>query len=184
MTVRKILACCFCLFWCSTHLPAQKRSTGKATYYSDKLHGRRMSNGDAYHRDSMTCAHKNYPLGTLLKVRNPINDKEVVVKVTDRGPFSRRFIIDLSKAAAHELGFIQQGFCQVEITRVTPNEVPLRPENDDEMSELHLEYQDLSSYPEPIWKQQAILQEKKPLTTPIRSLNDENALSSMKLADN
>ena len=88
-----------------------------------------MSNGEKYHRDSMTCAHMHYPFGTMLRVRNPINGKEVIVKVTDRGPFSKRYIIDLSKAAARELGFIRQGFCQVEITRLRPNRIPFRPED-------------------------------------------------------
>ena len=103
MALKNIFACCFCLVCGVTTVPAQKQLTGKATYYSDKLHGRKMSNGERYHRDSMTCAHKKYPFGTLLKVRNPLNGKEVVVRVTDRGPFSKRYVIDLSKAAAREL---------------------------------------------------------------------------------
>lgn len=90
MALKNIFACCFCLVCGVTTVPAQKQLTGKATYYSDKLHGRKMSNGERYHRDSMTCAHKKYPFGTLLKVRNPLNGKEVVVRVTDRGPFSKR----------------------------------------------------------------------------------------------
>ena len=55
---------------------------GNASYYSDKLHGRRMANGQPYHRDSMTCAHLKFPFGTLLKVRNPINNRTVIVRVT------------------------------------------------------------------------------------------------------
>lgn len=73
---------------------AHAQETGKATYYSHRLHGARMSDGTKYHRDSMTCAHKTYPLGTTLKVKNLMNDKEVYVKVTDRGPFGRSRIID------------------------------------------------------------------------------------------
>ena len=126
MALKNIFACCFCLVCGVTTVPAQKQLTGKATYYSDKLHGRKMSNGERYHRDSMTCAHKKYPFGTLLKVRNPLNGKEVVVRVTDRGPFSKRYVIDLSKAAARELGFIRKGFCQVEITRIHPQPYPIQ----------------------------------------------------------
>ena len=133
MALKNIFACCFCLVCGVTTVPAQKQLTGKATYYSDKLHGRKMSNGERYHRDSMTCAHKKYPFGTLLKVRNPLNGKEVVVRVTDRGPFSKRYVIDLSKAAARELGFIRKGFCQVEITRIHPNRIPFRPEDAEEI---------------------------------------------------
>ena len=151
------------------HLAAQKQVTGRASYYSDKLHGRTMSNGDPYHRDSMTCAHMHYPFGTLLKVRNPINGKEVVVKVTDRGPFSKRYIIDLSRVAARELGFIRQGFCQVEITRLRPNLVPYRPEDAEEIPELHLEYQDIALYPVPAWQQDTLMQ-KKPAPLKIKKV--------------
>lgn len=99
---------------------------GNASYYSNKLHGRRMSNGDPYHRDSMTCAHLKYPLGTYLCVRNPKNGKEVVVKVTDRGPHTKRFAIDLSLAAARELDIIHKGFTMVEITPCPEDKVPYR----------------------------------------------------------
>lgn len=109
------------------------------------------------------------PFGTLLKVRNPLNGKEVVVRVTDRGPFSKRYVIDLSKAAARELGFIRKGFCQVEITRIHPNRIPFRPEDAEEIPELHLEYQDIVTYPVPIW-QQDTLQDKKPQPTRIKKL--------------
>ena len=63
MALKKFFACCFCLVCGITTVPAQKQLTGKASYYSDKLHGRKMSNGERYHRDSMTCAHKKYPFG-------------------------------------------------------------------------------------------------------------------------
>ncbi|MGN0234199.1 MAG: septal ring lytic transglycosylase RlpA family protein [Bacteroidaceae bacterium] len=116
-------------FFCSTHLAyAQEADKGKASFYSDKLHGRIMSNGEPYHRDSMTCAHLKYPLGTMLKVRNTRNGKEVVVEVTDRGPHVKRYMIDLSYAAAKELDFINSGFCLVEVTPWPKDEVPYRVE--------------------------------------------------------
>ena len=171
MALKKLFACCFCLLCGATTVPAQKNQTGKASYYSDKLHGRRMSNGERYHRDSMTCAHLKYPFGTLLKVRNPLNDKEVIVRVTDRGPFSSRYVIDLSKAAARELGFIRKGFCQVEITPIHPNRIPFRAEDKEEIPELHLEYQDIVTYPVPAWQQDSVgLANKKPHPTPIKGL--------------
>jgi rare lipoprotein A len=64
----------------------------------------------------MTCAHRTYPLGTLLRVKNPQNGKYVIVKVTDRGPYSRRLMIDLSYRAAKELDIIRKGIAAVEIT--------------------------------------------------------------------
>ena len=80
-----------------------------ASYYSNRMHGRRMSNGEKYHRDSMTCAHAKYALGTLLRVTNVKNGKSVVVRVTDRCVRHARRIIDLSMAAAKQLGLVAAG---------------------------------------------------------------------------
>ena len=114
MALKNIFACCFCLVCGVTTVPAQKQLTGKATYYSDKLHGRKMSNGERYHRDSMTCAHKKYPFGTLLKVRNPLNGKEVVVRVTDRGVriHPERFLPSGNHADTSQPYPIQTGRCR------------------------------------------------------------------------
>ena len=94
------------------------QNKGKASYYGNKFHGRRTSDGSRYHKDSLTCAHRTLPFGTLLKVRNQKNGREVVVKVTDRGPFGPGRIVDLSMAAAREIGMVQQGVVPVEVTRV------------------------------------------------------------------
>ena len=97
--------------------------TGKASFYGNKFHGRKTSSGERYHRDSLTCAHKTLPFGTLLKVRNLKNGREVVVKVTDRGPFVKGRIVDLSMAAARQLDMLSSGVANVEATfvkRVTP----------------------------------------------------------------
>ncbi|MBP5196501.1 MAG: septal ring lytic transglycosylase RlpA family protein [Bacteroidaceae bacterium] len=88
---------------------------GKASYYADKFHGRRTANGEIYHKDSMTCAHLRFPFGTRLLVRHLGTGKEVVVRVNDRGPYSR-YIIDLSKSAAKELGILQHGHADVELS--------------------------------------------------------------------
>ncbi len=98
--------------------PALAQDLGNATYYSNRLHGRRVSDGSRYHKDSLTCAHKTYPFGSILKVRNPRNGSEVFVKVTDRGPFRRGAIVDLSLAAAKEIGIVQAGVAAVEVTPV------------------------------------------------------------------
>lgn len=91
---------------------------GKATFYSSKLSGRKTSDGSRYHPDSLTCAHKTYPLGTYLLVRNPENDQEVIVKVTDRGPFVKGRLIDLSFSAAKSLDIVRQGIAKVEVTQL------------------------------------------------------------------
>jgi len=101
---------------------------GKASYYAKKFHGRRMSNGRIYRNENMTCAHRKLPFGTFLKVRNPRNGKEVVVEVTDRGPFIRNRIIDLSHAAAKELGMLHAGVAMVEITILGKDRKVLEPE--------------------------------------------------------
>jgi rare lipoprotein A len=97
-----------------------------ASYYSHKLEGRHTTDGGIYYPDSMTCAHRTYPFGTLLLVQNPKNDKRVIVKVTDRGPYQRRLSIDLSYAAAKELGIISAGIAQVVIQKIDflPFEIP------------------------------------------------------------
>ena len=105
---------------------------GKATFYSKRATGARTANGERLHHDSLTCAHRTYPFGTLLRVKNPANGKEVVVRVTDRGPFVRGRIIDLSWRAAKELGIIAAGVAMVEIEKVTTqNGVPFRQTDED-----------------------------------------------------
>ncbi len=111
----------------SSLLSAQTVQKGKATFYSKRATGTRTANGERLHHDSLTCAHRTYPFGTLLRVKNPANGKEVVVRVTDRGPFVRGRIIDLSWRAAKELGIIAAGVAMVEIEKVTTqNGVPFR----------------------------------------------------------
>ena len=140
---------------CLSNLPATSQilQKGKASYYANKLHGRTMSNGEKYHKDSMTCAHLKYPLGTMLRVRNPLNGKEVIVKVTDRGPHVKKYIIDLSRAAAKELDMLRAGFMQVEISLYKPGEPPFRLEDNEEIiPELDLDYQLAATYPTPLWQ--------------------------------
>ncbi len=173
MAIKRIFACCICLTLTALIAKAQHSIKGKATYYSDKLHGRKTSNGERYHRDSMTCAHKKFPFGTLLRVRNTLNDREVVVRVTDRGPYAKRYIIDLSKAAARQLNFLKRGVCPVEITPISPDNIPFRAENGEIIPKLNLQFQDMTMYPVPIWRQQQILQEKKPDPTEIKNIDNK-----------
>lgn len=95
---------------------AQK--SGKASFYHQKFEGRKTSSGIEYNPDSLTCAHRTLPFGTRLKVVNPKNNNFVIVKVTDRGPYIRNRVIDLSYAAAERLGIIAQGVAQIEFTRL------------------------------------------------------------------
>ena len=131
-------------------LSAQER--GKASYYANNMTGRKMSSGIRYHKDSLFCAHKTYPFGTLLKVVNPSNGKSVVVKVVDRGPHTRGRIIDLSYRAAKELGMIAAGVAAVEVSVYHPEKaIPFKPDEVDDWPEFEFEVSDDEGY-EPAWK--------------------------------
>ena len=87
---------------------------GKASYYARSLAGKKTASGERYDPDAMTAAHRTLPLGTQLKVTNPKTDKSVVVTVNDRGPVPKDRMVDLSNAAAKELGMTKSGTAQVE----------------------------------------------------------------------
>lgn len=106
----------------------QKHQLGKASYYSKRATGARSASGQRIHHDSLTCAHRYYPFGTMLKITNLRNDKSVIVEVIDRGPFGRGRIIDLSWAAAKEIDMISQGVATVKVERLD-NPVPFKPED-------------------------------------------------------
>jgi rare lipoprotein A len=94
------------------------KQTGVASFYADKFVGRTTANGEKYRHNKLTAAHKSLPFGTMVKVRNLENNREVVVRINDRGPFVEGRIIDLSKSAAQKLDFVQKGIVRVEISTV------------------------------------------------------------------
>lgn len=102
----------------SLFLSISAQEKGKASYYANRHHNRKTASGILYHKDSLYCAHKKHPFGTLLRVKNMKNEKEVVVKVIDRGPFVRGRIVDVSRAAADSLGFVRAGTAKVEVWAV------------------------------------------------------------------
>lgn len=89
--------------------------TGIASWYGDPFHGRKTSNGEIYDMHEMTAAHKHLPLPSYVEVTNLQNNKQVVLRVNDRGPFVGNRVIDLSFAAAKALDVIQSGTAQVSI---------------------------------------------------------------------
>ena len=109
---------------------AQTPQKGKASYYSKRATGTKTSSGDKLHHDSLTCAHRTHPFGTLLRVTNPQNGKSVIVKVTDRGPFSRGRIIDLSWRAAKELDMLTKGVAMVTVEVADDIVVPFKVKNE------------------------------------------------------
>ena len=108
------------LFLTPHSLYAQTVEKGIASYYGKRATGRLTSSGERLHHDSLTCAHKKHPFGTLLRVFNPHNNRVVVVKVNDRGPFGRGRIIDLSWGAAQQLGILRRGIAPVEVEIYDP----------------------------------------------------------------
>jgi len=100
------------------------KERGVASWYGKKFHGRLTSNREPYDMYAMTAAHKTLPLPTYVKVRNLRNNKSIVVRVNDRGPFVHNRIIDLSYAAALKLDMVRDGTSLVEVTAITFDEPP------------------------------------------------------------
>ena len=124
--------------------------TGKASFYAMKFSGRKTASGERLHHDSLTCAHRTYPFGTQLKVTNPSNGRSVIVRVTDRGPYVKGRIIDLSVRAARELGIISQGIAPVIVERYNPSIIPFKPEDIIDLPELELSTNE-GPITKPIW---------------------------------
>ena len=100
------------------------RERGVASWYGKKFHGNLTSNREPYDMYAMTAAHKSLPLPTYVRVRNLRNNKSVVVRVNDRGPFAHNRIIDLSYSAALKLDMIRDGTSLVEVEAISFDEPP------------------------------------------------------------
>jgi rare lipoprotein A len=88
---------------------------GQASFYASRFHGRPTASGEPYDSTALTAAHRSLPFGTRVKVTNLRNNKSVVVRINDRGPHHRKRIIDVSKAAARKLDFVNRGLTQVRL---------------------------------------------------------------------
>jgi len=107
-----------CVFFFTVALKAQvsvNSTSGTASYYAMKFEGRKCSSGEVFRQDSLTAAHKTLPFGTMVRVKNIKNDSVVLVRINDRLPKNSKRIIDLTRRAAKQLNFIQQGITKVEI---------------------------------------------------------------------
>jgi rare lipoprotein A len=96
------------------------RQQGLASWYGPDFHGKRASSGEIYDMHAMTAAHRTLPIGTLVRVRQLENNRTIEVRINDRGPFvrERERIIDLSYAAAQQLGVVGPGTAPVEVVAV------------------------------------------------------------------
>lgn len=93
---------------------------GYASWYGEKFHGHLTSNGETYDMYAMSAAHKTLPLPTYVRVTNLANERSVVVRVNDRGPFHDNRVLDLSYVAAYKLGMLQNGTAKVRIEALHP----------------------------------------------------------------
>lgn len=91
---------------------------GHASYYNDAFAGRRTASGEAYDPEEFTGAHRTLPFGTHVRVTDQASGRSVVVRINDRGPWGKGRLIDVSRAAARELGLIRRGVGQVELAPV------------------------------------------------------------------
>lgn len=93
----------------------QYGQVGTASYYGGMFHGRKTASGEVFNENGFTAAHKTLALGSYALVTNLRNGRKVIVKINDRGPFSKDRIIDLSKGAAREIGMLSAGTAQVRV---------------------------------------------------------------------
>ena len=96
--------------------PRPVTMTGRASWYGDFHHGRLTANGEVFDKNALTAAHRSLPFGTRLRVVNLQNDREVEVRINDRGPTIPERVLDLSYAAARALGAVGSGVIPVRMT--------------------------------------------------------------------
>ena len=95
--------------------PGTHQLAGIASYYSDEFHGRKTSNGETFDMHELTAAHRTLPFNTKVRVTNLENNKSIVVRINDRGPFKDNRVIDLSFEAAKQIGLIANGTASVRL---------------------------------------------------------------------
>jgi rare lipoprotein A len=98
--------------------PALADSVGVASYYGREFQGRRAANGERFNMNALTAAHRSLPFGTKLQVTNLRNGRSVVVRVSDRGPFIRGRVLDLSYGAARVLDMVGRGTAKVKFAKL------------------------------------------------------------------
>ncbi len=95
------------------------KEKGQASWYGEPFHGRKTANGETYDMNKISAAHKTLPLNTWVEVKNLDNNKTMALRINDRGPFIEGRIIDLSKAAAEEMGMLKAGVARVSLRAIT-----------------------------------------------------------------
>jgi len=98
--------------------------TGIASYYGRRFHGKKTSNGEKFNMWALTAAHKTIPVNSKVKVTNLSNKKSVIVRINDHGPHAKGRIIDLSRAAAAQIGMIEKGTARVKVEVIAVDDRP------------------------------------------------------------
>lgn len=101
---------------------AREFQRGGASWYGPGFQGRRTASGERYDMNAMTAAHRTLPFGTMVRVHSLVNGRDVDVRITDRGPYGSDRVIDVSRAAAEQLGMLGQGF--KEVVLLVPESTP------------------------------------------------------------
>ncbi|MEM8876228.1 MAG: septal ring lytic transglycosylase RlpA family protein [Pseudomonadota bacterium] len=100
------------------------QTEGSASWYCAELHGNKTANGERFDKGAYTAAHRSLAFGTRVCVENQINGRGVTVRINDRGPFTRKRIIDVSQAAATRLGMVSRGTAPVRLRILKSNAKP------------------------------------------------------------
>lgn len=100
--------------------------TGVASWYGEPYHGRRAANGEIFDTERFTAAHPSFPFETWVRVEHLANGKNTEVRITDRGPFVKGRIVDLSRAAARQIDLLRDGTAKVRVTVIPPPKSYLR----------------------------------------------------------
>ncbi|MBP8236211.1 MAG: septal ring lytic transglycosylase RlpA family protein [Pseudomonas sp.] len=107
---------------CASHQgqvdPQGYRAEGQASYYGARHHGNKTASGERFDQNALTAAHRSLPFGSRVQVTNLRNDKRVVVRINDRGPFTNKRIIDLSQKAAEQLDMLRDGVVPVRVEQL------------------------------------------------------------------
>ena len=104
--------------------------SGGASFYSDSFHGRKTANGERYNKNDLTAAHRFLPMGTVVRVTNLHNGKDVLLRINDRGPHKKTRILDVSRAAATHLNMVRRGVASVQVEVIADRRgVPTRRGN-------------------------------------------------------
>lgn len=98
----------------------EKKRTMIASWYGPNFNGKQTANTETFNQLAYTAAHKSLPFGTMLRVTNPRNGKNIIVRINDRGPYIKGRDIDLSKGAAIALGMLDKGVIKVEVEKLVP----------------------------------------------------------------